>query len=328
MADALKVLAIDGGGIRGVIPALVLSEIESRTGKRIAELFDLIAGTSTGGILALGLVKPDNGGRPQYSAADLAQLYDREGPRIFDRPFWHSVTSLGSLADEKYPSDGIEAVLRQYFGDARLKDAVTETLVTSYEIETREPWFFARWKARESPDNDFPMRFVARATSAAPTYFEPEELTTTRPHGGLIDGGVYANNPALCAYVEMKKLQPDNDHVLVVSLGTGQHTDPIHYADAKDWGLAKWAIPILDVVFDGVSDTVDHQMKVLCREHEGDPRYFRFQTKLTNVTDDMDNATPANIAALKRKAQELIADQTADLDKVCRALTAPAGAPA
>ena len=238
------------------------------------------------------------------------------------------MTSLGSLADEKYPSDGIESVLRRYFGDARLKDAVTETLVTSYELETREPWFFARWKARESPDNDFPMRFVARATSAAPTYFEPEELPTTRPHGGLIDGGVYANNPALCAYVEMKKLQPDNDHVLVVSLGTGQHTDPIHYADAKDWGLAKWAIPILDVVFDGVSDTVDHQMKVLCREHEGDPRYFRFQTKLTNMTDDLDNASPENIAALKRKAQELIADQADDLDKVCRFLTAGAGAPA
>ncbi len=323
MADVLKVLAIDGGGIRGVIPAMVLGEIESRTGKRIAELFDLIAGTSTGGILAVGLVKPDGAGRPQYSVSELEQLYEREGPRIFARPFWHSVVSLGSLGDEKYASDGIESVLREYFGEARLKDAVTETLVTSYELESRDPWFFARWKARESPENDFPMRFVARATSAAPTYFEPEELPATRPHGGLIDGGVYANNPAMCAYVEMKKLEPDNDHVLLLSLGTGQHTDPIHYADAKGWGLAKWAIPILDVVFDGVSDTVDHQMKVLCKEHEGDPRYYRFQTKLTNVADEMDNANPGNIAALKRKAEELIADQAADLEKVCRALAPP-----
>jgi patatin-like phospholipase/acyl hydrolase len=135
------------------------------------------------------------------------------------------------------------------------------------------------------------MRFVARATSAAPTYFEPEELTETRPHGGLIDGGVYANNPALCAYVETKDLHPDHDDILVVSLGTGQHTRPIHYANARNWGLAFWAKPILNVVFDGVSDTVDHEMKVLCRDSDdGDPRYYRFQTELNVGSDDMDNA--------------------------------------
>src|SRR5919197_214120 len=233
MADVLKILAIDGGGIRGVIPATVLTEIETRMGKRTAELFDLVAGTSTGGILALGLFKPDGNGRPQYAASELSALYEREGPRIFDRSPWHTFVSLGSLADEKYPADGIEAVLKEYFGDARLKDAVTETLVTSYELESRQPWFFARHKAIEDPAaNDFPMRFVARATSAAPTYFEPEELPTTTPHGGLIDGGVFANNPAMCAYVEMKKLRPEAD-VLVVSLGTGQHTRPIHYAEAR-----------------------------------------------------------------------------------------------
>ncbi len=324
MAEYRKVLSIDGGGIRGVIPATVLAEIESRTQKRIAELFDLIAGTSTGGILALGLTRPGADGTPQYTAADLAKLYEREGSRIFDRPFWHSVGALGNLVGEKYPSDGIEAVLQQYFGDARLKDALTEVLVTSYELETREPWFFARHKAREDEAaSDFPMRFVARATSAAPTYFEPEEVTTMRPHGGLVDGGVYANNPAMCAFVEMKKLDPENEDILLVSLGTGEHTDAIHYANAKNWGLVNWAVPILDVVFDGVSDTVDHQMSVLCKESAAhDPRYFRFQTKLTNVTDAMDDASAANIAALKRKAQELIADKSAELDTVCRALTA------
>src|SRR5262249_33636810 len=159
---------------------------------------------------------------------------------------------------EKYEASGLETVLTKYFGDARLKDAVTEVLVTSYELETRQPWFFARHKARSDPAFDFEMRFVARATSAAPTYFEPEELTETRPHGGLVDGGVFANNPALCGYVETKDLHPDHDDILVVSLGTGQHTRPIHYADAKRWGLALWAKPILNVVFDGVSDTVDH----------------------------------------------------------------------
>jgi predicted acylesterase/phospholipase RssA len=173
------------------------------------------------------------------------------------------------------------------------------------------------------------MTFVARATSAAPTYFEPEELTTTKPPGGLVDGGVFANNPAMCAYVEAKQLHPDADEVLVVSLGTGQHTRPIHYAEAKGWGLALWAKPILNVVFDGVSDTVDHQMAILCRESEdGDPRYYRFQTELNVGSDDMDNTTATNIAALKGKAEELIEAQSDALDRLCRELTAPAAVPA
>ncbi len=307
MADVVKVLSIDGGGIRGLIPATILSEIEEQTGARIAELFDLVAGTSTGGILALGLVKPRsrNSRKPQYRAAELAELYEKEGRRIFDRSLWHRLVALDSLLDEKYDSSGLESVLRDYFGDMPLSRACTEALVTSYELETREPWFFARHKARSNPDFDFPMRFVARATSAAPTYFEPEELTVTTPHGGLIDGGVFANNPAMCAYVEMKKLAPEAD-VLLVSLGTGQHTRPIHYDEAKDWGLAYWAKPILSVVFDGVSDTVDHQMKILCADAPDGPRYYRFQTELDIGSDDMDNVTATNIAALKQKAQQVI----------------------
>jgi patatin-like phospholipase/acyl hydrolase len=322
MADTIKVLAIDGGGIRGIIPATVLKSIEERTNTRTAHLFDLIAGTSTGGILALGLVTPDENGDPKYSAADLAGLYEKEGKRIFGRSLWHRAIALENLIDEKYEASGLEGVLRRYFGDTRLKDAVTEVLVTSYELETREPWFFARHKARSDPSFDFEMRFVARATSAAPTYFEPEELTETRPHGGLIDGGVFANNPALCAYVEMKDLYPDHDDILVVSLGTGQHTRPIHYADARGWGLALWAKPILNVVFDGVSDTVDHEMKILCRDSDdGDPRYYRFQTELNVGSDDMDNATATNLLALKQKAQEVIDLNETALDKLCQELT-------
>jgi patatin-like phospholipase/acyl hydrolase len=328
MPELLKVLAIDGGGIRGIIPATILKSIEERTNTRAAHLFDLIAGTSTGGILALGLVTPDEKGEPKYSAADLCRLYEKEGKRIFERSLWHRAIALENLIDEKYEASGLESVLRKYFGDTRLKDAVTEVLVTSYELETREPWFFARHKARSDPSFDFEMRFVARATSAAPTYFEPEELTETRPHGGLIDGGVYANNPALCAYVETKDLHPDHDDILVVSLGTGQHTRPIHYADAKNWGLALWAKPILNVVFDGVSDTVDHEMKILCRDSDdGDPRYYRFQTELNVGSDDMDNATATNLLALKQKAQEVIDLNNTALDKLCQELTMKVATP-
>jgi uncharacterized protein len=321
-----KVLSIDGGGIRGIIPAMVLAEIERRTGKLTSELFDLVAGTSTGGILALGLTKPGQDGKAQYSAETLIELYETEGEKIFDRSVWHKLHSVGGFAEEKYPSKGIEEVAHQYFEDVRLAEALTEVLVTAYEIEHRGPWFFKRRHARDdnSEGDDFLMRDVARATSAAPTYFEPIQLTWG-PHGkrAFIDGGVHSNNPAMCAYVEARKIYPEESDFLVVSLGTGEQTREMLYEEVKGWGLALWAQPILNVVIDGVSDTVDYQLKELLSTEEGDARrYYRFQTVLKIGNDDMDDAGATNIAALKAKAQEIMDKSDTALETLCAQLIA------
>lgn len=149
-----KVLSIDGGGIRGIIPAMVLAEIERRTGKRTAEVFDLAAGTSTSGILALGQTKPGQDGGPEYGAKKLIELYETEGGKIFDRSVWHRIHSVVCLPEERYPSTGIEEVALESFGDVRLAQALTEVLVPSYEIEKRGPWFFKRRNARD-PNEGF-----------------------------------------------------------------------------------------------------------------------------------------------------------------------------
>jgi uncharacterized protein len=320
-----KVLSIDGGGIRGIIPAMVLAEIESRTGKHTSEMFDLVAGTSTGGILALGLTKPGRAGKPQYSAETLIELYETEGGKIFSIPLWHRLRSAGGLAEEKYPSDGIEEISRQYFGERRLAEALTEVLVAAYEIEGRIPWFFKRRYARdpEKKGCDFLMRDVARATSAAPTYFEPLQVTV-EPDGdrAFIDGGVYANNPAMCAYVEARKIYPDENDFLVVSLGTGELTRSLPYEEVKGWGLALWAQPILNVVFDGVSDTVDYQLREILAPEGDARRYYRFQTALDIGKDDMDDASRTNIYALKVKAREIISKNEDDLKALCAQLVA------
>src|SRR5829696_4513555 len=319
-----KVLSIDGGGIRGIIPAIVLAEIERRTGKRIAEMFDLVAGTSTGGILALGLTKPGHGG-PEYSAKKLIDLYETEGGKIFSIPVWHRVHSGWGLAEEKYPSEGIEEVAKKYFGDVRLAQAHKEVLVTAYEIEKRGPWFFKRRKALD-PDEGFNpfMREVARATSAAPTYFEPLQLKVgSLGNRAFIDGGVHSNNPAMCAYVESRKIHPEENDFLVVSLGTGELTRSLPYEEVRGWGLALWAQPILNVVFDGVADTVDYQLRELLSTEEGDARrYYRFQTVLDIGKDDMDDASATNIHALKEKAQEIIDKNDAALETLCSHLVA------
>jgi uncharacterized protein len=320
-----KVLSIDGGGIRGIIPAMILAEIEGRTGKRTAEVFGLVAGTSTGGILALGLTKPGQNGGPEYSAKKLIDLYETEGGKIFSIPVWHRIHSTGGLAEEKYPAKGIEEVALEYFGDVDLAQALTEVLVTAYEIEKRGPWFFKRRHARDQnrEGDNFLMREVARATSAAPTYFEPLPLEWG-PHGkrAFIDGGVHSNNPAMCAYVEAMKIHPEEKDFLVVSLGTGEPTREMPYEEVKGWGLALWAQPILNVVFDGVSDTVDYQLRELLRSEGDDKRYYRFQTKLDPGMHDMDDASAPNIQSLKTKAKEIISKDDADLGALCSQLVA------
>jgi len=214
---------------------------------------------------------------------------------------------------------GLEATLRTFFGESRLKDATTEVLITSYDLESRDSWFLARHKAREAGQNDFPMRDVARATSAAPTYFRPERLSLSPPTA-MVDGGVFANNPAMCAYVETIKLHGLQD-VLLVSLGTGQVKTPIHYLQARTWGLIGWARKLIDVFMDGVSDTVEHQTGWLLPDRDGVPRYFRFQTELPPGMGAMDDTSPAHIQALKNEAQTLISKNNAALDQLCSLLS-------
>jgi patatin-like phospholipase/acyl hydrolase len=319
-ARPLCVLALDGGGIRGVIPATVLAEIERRCGKRIGELFDLIAGTSTGGILALGLTTPDpaSPGTPRYRAEDIVELYAEKGPTIFSRSLLYRLVTLFGLFGSKYAARGLEATLRTLFGESRLKDAITEVVITSYDLESRDAWFLARHKAREGAQNDFPMRDVARATSAAPTYFRPERLSLNPPTA-MAGGGVFANNPAMCAYVETIKLHGLQD-VLLVSLGTGRVKTPISYRQPHTWGLLGWH-KLIDVFMDGVSDTVDHQAGWLLPDRDGVPRYFRFQTELQPGMGAMDDASTTHIQALKNEAQTLISENDTALDQLCALLS-------
>src|SRR4051812_14409942 len=130
----IRILSIDGGGIRGLIPALILNEIERLTAKPVSSLFDLIAGTSTGGILALALCVPNrNGDGPAHSASDVAQFYENDGPMIFSRSLRYTLLSLNGLLRSRYPSKAMEQVLERFYGGSRLKDALTSLLVPSYE---------------------------------------------------------------------------------------------------------------------------------------------------------------------------------------------------
>jgi patatin-like phospholipase/acyl hydrolase len=317
----VRILAIDGGGIRGLIPAVVLAELERRTGRRTAELFDLIAGTSTGGILACGLTRPGEDGGPAFNAADLIGLYESEGPEIFHRSLIKRVESADGVIDERYDDSALNAALSRYLDGARLSQAVTDLFITAYEIERRQAFFFRSSRARTDATRDFSFVDAARATAAAPTYFEPVRIRAVEGEDSfaLVDGGVFALNPAMAAYAEVASAGRADEVDLVVSLGTGSHTRRIAFEDARGWGQVEWARPLIDVVFDGGEQTVDFELGALL----GPERYVRLQTRLEEAGDDLDDAGDRNLEALRHEGARLVEQRSADLDRVASAL-APA----
>ena len=317
---AFRVLSIDGGGIRGIIPAIVLAEIEEITGEPIANLFDLIAGTSTGGILALGLAKPNSAGLPCYSAEDIVGLYEKQGARIFHRSWGHRVLALGNLTRAKYPTTGLTDVLAEFFGETMLSEALTGLTVPSYDIERRLPIYFTSYFAKGRPGFDHKMRLVAQATASAPTYFKPLKLKTKSEVGHLsvIDGGVFANNPTLAALAEATgTYKAEIDDLVVISLGTGQGAQPIALERAKDWGLGGWSTRILDVVFDSVSESVHHQLYYLLRGTRSQQRYKRLQLQLERSERKLDNASRQNIDSLKQIARAFVQANRVEIRKIC-----------
>ena len=318
-----KILSIDGGGIRGIIPAMVLAALEERTGVPTAEIFDLIAGTSTGGILALGLSRPDDAGNARFAAEDLVDIYENRGREIFDRSFWRGITSVGGLTNETYSHVGLEEVLGIYFEETLLRDALTNTMVTSYDIEAREPIFLRSWRPEYA---EVSMRDAARATSAAPTFFEPTQVNVGYRMLTLVDGGVFINSPSVSAYAAARRMIAEEradaerrgedyaePEIFVLSLGTGELTRSIPFEDARNWGKLEWVLPLISCIFGGVSDAADYQM----RSFLGDEGYVRLQVRLEGADDDMDNASSGNIRNLMALAEELIA---ADLDQILERL--------
>lgn len=317
-----RILSIDGGGIRGLIPALVLAEIERRVGARIATLFDLIAGTSTGGILAVGLTIPDGAGHPKFAAQDLVLLYTKHGSEIFRRERWRQ--TLSWVYGPSYSPRTLENILDEYAGDTLLSQAVTGLLVTAWELQTRTAWFFRSAQAKNHPETDRPMRFIARATSAAPTYFPPLRVAdpSTKEDLAFVDGGLFANNPGLAAWVDQHQGFVPGQEVLMVSLGTGSADAPITYRRARRWGKVLCAQPIIGTVLDGASDTVEHELGQLLPADQ----YFRFQTDIPEANRGIDDASPANLAELGRIARDMIARRSDDLDRLCERLKPPAPA--
>lgn len=321
-----KILSIDGGGIRGIIPASILTTLEEKKEKPIAEMFDLLVGTSTGGLLTAALSVPDStGGRPKYSARQLLTLYQQRGREIFDKALLQQMPFIGfvsDLFDETYSHEPLERLLTEYFADSTLSGAITPLVITSYDIERRETYFFKTSQAKSDVDRDHFLRDVVRATTAAPTYFEPAMVRSrakTPTERALVDGGVFASNPAMCGYIEaITSAKAKRSEIIMVSLGTGIATRTIKHEEAKNWGTIGWVRQILSVMMDGSADAIDYHLGRLLPSTKGNKnqRYFRFDDELDIGYDDLDNTDHTNLFALMYKAEQILDKQSSELDRL------------
>ena len=310
-----RILTLDGGGIRGLISALWLEALDQRlaaAGKGgLRERFDLIVGSSTGAIIAAGLC---TGVAPR----DMADLYERFGKDVFPggaERLWSRVTRsfTQGLSAPRYSPKGLEKALQRVFGETTLAAVSPRLMAVAYDTVTRDPLFFKSFKPEHA---GVPVWEVCRAATAAPTYFPAHLATIERRRRALIDGGVVANNPTACAIAEAVRLNGDArlDKLVVLSVGTGQATRPISEREATHWGALEWAIPIIDVLFDGSADSVDY----IAAQLLGDGHYFRMQTPLTRGYDDFDNVDETNLHALRQVAHDYLAKDeiVAALDKL------------
>lgn len=336
MTKLTRILSIDGGGIRGVLPGQIIVALEKKlqqksgnANARIADYFDLFAGTSTGGILTCLYLCPDsnNISRPKFTAQEAVNLYLLNGGEIFKSNVAQKVLSVSGIADEKYSAKSLEQSLQNYFGETRLSELLKPCIITSYDIFNRTTHFFTQHDAKQKEGYDYLLREVARATSAAPSYFEPALVhSISEVSYPLIDGGIFANNPAMCAYAEARDLfyngypERKNDEIFILSIGTGTIKKQYDYKKAKDWGALGWVSPIIDMMMSGVSETVDYQLRKLFEAFGMPNNYIRIMPELGMASPEMDDASPSNLIALKEAGISSAEKFDDELEKIAELL--------
>ncbi|XP_030460489.1 patatin-like protein 2 isoform X2 [Syzygium oleosum] len=339
----VTILSIDGGGIRGIIPGIILGFLETELQKldgenaRIADYFDVIAGTSTGGLVAAMLAAPDKKNRPLYGGKDIKAFYLEHSPKIFPQPrcpsiMANTVRTIKAMAGPKYRGKYLHKLIKEKLGDTRLHQTLTNVIIPTFDIKELQPTIFSSFQVKKNPSLDALVSDICIGTSAAPTYLPAYYFRTRNPNGSvrefnLIDGGVAANNPALVAVSEVTKeisdsnsdfdvpdMKPtDYTRFLVLSLGTGSSKSEEKYSakKASKWGVLGWltnggSTPLVDVYTQASADMVDIHLSTLFQSLKC-KNYLRIQDDtLTGDVASIDTATRENLENIVKVGEALL----------------------
>jgi patatin-like phospholipase/acyl hydrolase len=305
---SFRILSLDGGGIRGVIEAVILSEVEKIVKVPLNRYFDLIAGTSTGSILAAAIALGKK-------SEEIIQLYRQRGKIIFPYTNLFSPQRLNLIlkygpSAPKYSDKGLIEVLQAEFGNTKIGDINSpKLLITAYDTLDRQFLVFKNWQTYK-PWINTPLWEICVCSSSAPTFFPAHLLTTESKTYSLIDGGIGANNPSACAVAEALRLDHLIKDISVLSIGTGDANQPIPYEKVRSWGLIQWIWQgrLIEVLMDASADVNDYISRQVMSppelENEAATRYIRLQPKI--MKDAIDDASDENIDRLIRVAQDYV----------------------
>ncbi|RID77241.1 hypothetical protein BRARA_A00169 [Brassica rapa] len=305
----VTILSIDGGGVRGIIPGIVLAYLESQLQEldgeeaRLVDYFDVISGTSTGGLIVAMLTAPDktNRNRPLFAAKEI------------------------------YNGKYLREVIEDFLGDTRLTQTLTNVVIPCFDIKKLQPVIFSSYQAVSRRVTDAKISDICLSTSAAPTYLPAHRFTNEDNEGNkheynLIDGGIAANNPTLCAIAEVTKqivkknpamgdISPlDYTRVVVISLGTGSIRNEEKYDAimASKWGLVSWicadgSSPIIDCYNEAIQDIVDYQSCVVFQALHSETNYLRIDDDtLKGDIGSVDISTEKNMDGLVEVGKALL----------------------
>ncbi|XP_071917881.1 patatin-like protein 1 [Coffea arabica] len=338
--NLITILSIDGGGIRGIIPAAILDFLESQLQEldgedaRIADYFDVIAGTSTGGLITAMLTAPNEKNRPLYAAKEIKPFYLENGSKIF--PQKSGILGLikpvlnfipGPLYDGKY----LHKILKEKLGQTRLRQTLTNVVIPTFDVKYLQPTIFSTYEVKTSPLLDALLSDICISTSAAPTYFPAHYFTNQDDKGNvwefnLTDGGVAANNPTILAMSQVTKQMVKNDpdfsqmkpmdyaSFLVISIGTGSAKKEKKFSAemVNKWNPLGWVLngtvpPLVEMFAQASGDMVDYQISVIFQALHSEANYLRIQDDtLTGQSASVDVATKENMEKLGEIGSNLL----------------------
>ncbi|KAM7263144.1 hypothetical protein ACFE04_000827 [Oxalis oulophora] len=339
--NLVTILSIDGGGVRGIIPGVILKHLESQLQAldgdeaRLADYFDVISGTSTGGLITAMLSAPNENGRPLYAAKDIVPFYFEHSPKIFPNssgPFAWLIKIGKLLTGPKYDGKYLHKLINGILGNMKLSKTLTNVVIPTFDIKKLQPTIFSSYQVATNPILDAKLADICISTSAAPTYFPAYTLTNEDSNGftqefNLIDGGIAANNPTLVAMTEVTKqiikknpaylpFNPlDFTRFLVISLGTGSSRSDNNKYNAKmasKWSAISWIYengrtPIIDCYTDASSDMVDIHNSVVFQALNSTENYIRItDDTLDGDVSSIDVTTKENLENLVKCGENLL----------------------
>ncbi|KAF3446685.1 hypothetical protein FNV43_RR11865 [Rhamnella rubrinervis] len=337
----VTILSIDGGGIRGLIPGTILSFLEAQLQKldgedaRLADYFDVIAGTSTGGLVTAMLTAPNENNRPLFAAKDIKDFYLNNCPNIFPQnscPILpHTTKVIKALSGPKYNGKYLHRLVQEKLGNTKLHQTLTNVVIPTFDIKYLQPTIFSSYELKNDESIDALLSDICISTSAAPTYLPAHYFETTDKAGNvrqfnLVDGGVAANNPTLVAMGEVTKemikgsqdffpISPlDYTRFLVISLGTGSAKAEMKYnaPEAAKWGILSWlthggSTPIINIFSQASADMVDLHLAVVFRALNSEKNYLRIEDDtLAGDVSSVDIATKKNLDELVKVGEGLL----------------------